>query len=341
MYRVVRPLLFRLEPETAHTLTVHLLRLAGRLAPVRFVLSKWFSAPERPVQAFGLKFKNPIGLAAGYDKDGLAWRGLACLGFGHIEIGTVTPLAQPGNPKPRVYRLVEDRALVNRMGFPGKGAEFVARQISGARPPDLILGVNIGKNKATSLEAAAEDYLMLVRQFACLGDYLAINVSSPNTEGLRRLQARQALEDLLRQVARQRQELLAAQPGVSRMPILVKLSPDLNDDELHDALDAIVASGMDGVIATNTTLQRQGLRSRHAREMGGMSGAPLFSCSLAMVQQINRLTGGSLPVIGVGGVGDASDVQAMLDSGAALVQVYTSLVYQGPGLVQRILRRLK
>lgn len=338
-YAWFRSYLFRLNPERAHALTLRLLRLAGALPPVSWLLRRWFSAPSRPVQAFGVDFINPLGLAAGYDKDGLAWRGLACLGFGHIEIGTVTPLPQPGNPRPRLFRLPEDRALINRMGFPGRGAAFVARRLQGRRPPGLRLGVNLGKNKDTPLAEAAGDYLSLLRIFAPLADYLAINVSSPNTVGLRRLQARQALEELLGALVAERACLSAR--GGRRIPLLVKLAPDLSWSELEDALEAIQRNGMDGVIACNTTLARPELLSKWAGESGGLSGAPLHARSLEMVAAICRLTAGRLPVIGVGGVEDVASAQAMLDAGAVLVQVYTGLVYAGPGLARQILVGLR
>lgn len=338
-YDWVRPWFFRLPPERAHALTLGLVRLAGGLPLVPGLLDRCCSGPNRPVQVFGLTFRNPVGLAAGYDKDARGWRGLAHLGFGHIEIGTVTPRPQPGNPPPRLFRLVEDQALINRMGFPGRGGRFVARQLSHARPAGLVLGVNIGKNKDTALDDAAQDYILLLRQFAHLADYLAINVSSPNTVGLRHLQGRQALEALLGALAQERRDLLAQHPSL-HLPLLVKLAPDLDEGELEDALEVILAAGMDGVIATNTTLTRDGLRSPLINETGGLSGAPLFMKSLRLVHQIWQLTGGSLPVIGVGGIHNADTAQAMLDAGASLVQVYTGLVYRGPGLVRDILGHL-
>ena len=339
MYALVRSLLFRLEAERAHGLTLRAIRLAGSLPVMPAVLRRLYAAPERPVQAFGLRFKNPVGLAAGYDKDGLGWRGLACLGFGHIEVGTVTLRPQAGNPQPRIFRLREDRALINRMGFPGLGAEAVARHLPARRPPGLVLGVNLGKNKDTPLEQADQDYLALLRIFAPLADYLAINVSSPNTVGLRRLQARDMLEGLLAALTAER----AAQAHSlgKKVPLLVKLAPDLTDDELEDALAAIVNAGVDGVIATNTTLSRQDVRSRLAGESGGLSGAPLTTRSRNMVAQIVQRTAGRLPVIGVGGIMDPADAQAMLDAGACLVQLYTGLVYAGPGLVHRINKEIR
>jgi len=334
VYRSLRPLLFRLDPETAHRLTLGLLRLAGRLPPWLWVLQAMFSVPGKPVQAFGLKFKNPVGLAAGYDKDGIAIQGLAALGFGHIEIGTVTPRPQSGNPRPRVFRLVEDEAVINRMGFPGKGMSKVASQMSSVvrRPSSIILGVNLGKNKDTPLEESTNDYISLVRTFSPLADYLAINVSSPNTIGLRRLQGRAMLEELLKAVNETRTSLPVPRP------MLVKLAPDLSNNELDDAIDVILYAGMDGVILTNTTLERAGLHSCHQGETGGLSGAPLRGRSELVLSQVLKRLDGHLPVVSVGGIMSAEDAKRRLDMGAALVQVYTGLVYAGPGLVQKIIK---
>ena len=338
MYSLFRPFLFRLDPENAHQLTLQLIRLAGRLAPSRRVLQAMYRVPERAVEVFGLKFRNPVGLAAGYDKDGVAVRGLATLGFGHIEIGTVTPRPQPGNPRPRIFRLVEDQAVINRMGFPGKGMADVARRLAadaGIRR-NVVLGVNLGKNKATPLEEAAGDYVALIKTFSPLADYLAINISSPNTEGLRRLQGGDMLEALLGAIARERQ--IQAKEGRRRPPILVKLAPDLSDDELNDALDAIVQNGMDGIIANNTTLGRDGLHSPHQKESGGLSGSPLRALSEGVLGRVLKRLEGRLPVVSAGGIMSPEDAKRRLDMGAALVQVYTGLVYAGPGLVQKIIR---
>ena len=315
------------------------MKLAGDIQPVNTLIRSVFSAPDYPIQAFGLNYSNPIGLAAGYDKDGIGWRGLASLGFGHIEIGTVTLKPQPGNPQPRIFRLPKERGLINRMGFPGMGAEFVVKQISKPRPTDLVLGVNIGKNKDTPLETAAQDYLSLLRLFANLADYLTVNISSPNTVGLRQLQERQALDQLLKQLREERERI--TKTGTREVPILIKLSPDLTDPQLDDALDVILANQMEGVIATNTTLSREGVNSPLAREDGGLSGRPLRMRSLAMVSKVNKRTNGKLPVIGVGGISDATGIQRMMDAGAVLVQIYTGLIYEGPGLVKRILHELK
>jgi dihydroorotate dehydrogenase len=289
------------------------------------------------VEVFGLRFRNPIGLAAGYDKDGIGWRGLALLGFGHIELGTVTPLPQPGNPHPRIFRLVNHYGLVNRMGFPGRGAEFLAGQLQNNIQRDLILGVNIGKNAATPMDSAADDYLSLIRRFASLADYLVINISSPNTAGLLRLQARHALDKLLTllMIARQEEEKLLNK----RVPLLVKLSPDLSKLELKDALDVMIHHRVDGVVATNTSTNR-GIVNNKPVEVGGISGKPLQELSTDVVRKIHALTSGDLPIIGVGGISNTSDARSKLDAGAALIQIYTGLIYQGPGLVKNILKDL-
>jgi dihydroorotate dehydrogenase len=339
MYQTLRPLIYRLSPEQAHHVTITLLRLAGDLPPAAALLRAIYRAPRGSagVHAFGLRFANPVGMAAGYDKDGVAWRGLACLGFGHIEVGTVTPLPQPGNPQPRLFRLVEDEAVINRMGFNNHGADYLARKLRGRRPKDLVLGVNIGKNKLTPLEEAGRDYLTLLRIFAPLADYLAVNVSSPNTPGLRSLQTRSALEEILRplQTEKASQERALGR----RVPVLVKLAPDLTDEELDGALEAILGCGMDGVIISNTTLSRPDLVSRHSGETGGLSGAPLAALAMQMLQKTLTRLGGHLPVIASGGVMTPTDALARLDAGAVLVQVYTGLIYTGPGLVKQILEQ--
>jgi dihydroorotate dehydrogenase len=333
-YSLLRPIIYQLQPEQAHALTVGLLRLAGMLPPVGACLRSIFRPrrPVHPVRAFGLDFANPLGLAAGYDKDGLAWRGLACLGFGHLELGTVTARPQPGNPRPRVFRLVEERAVINRMGFPGLGARFLAGRLGGKRPRGLVIGVNIGKNKDTPDEEAARDYVSLVETFAPLTDYLAVNVSSPNTPGLRRLQERGALENILAPVDAARRGHLGR-----RVPVLVKLAPDLDDAGLDGALEAALGCGMDGIIAANTSVSRDGLRSPSAGETGGLSGAPLAALSQQFLARVVRRLDGRLPVIASGGVMDAAGARARLDAGAALVQLYTGLIYAGPGLVKDIL----
>ncbi len=338
MYKLVRSLLFQLEPETAHALTLQLVRM-GAVQPVRSLLQRMYAAPARPVQAFGLTFKNPVGLAAGYDKDGLAVRGLSALGFGHIEVGTVTLRPQPGTPRPRVFRLVEDQAVINRMGFPGRGADVVVRRLSSLRrPPSVVIGLNLGKNKDTPLEEASRDYLSLLRMFTALVDYLTINISSPNTVGLRRLQGRELLEQLLGAIATEREQIQLGRGGYC--PVLVKLAPDLTNEELGDAIGVILDQGMDGIIATNTTLAREGLQSTLRAQTGGLSGNPLRARSEEMLQKIVRRVNGQVPVISVGGIMTPEDAKRRLEMGAALVQVYTGLVYHGPGLVREIVKSL-
>jgi dihydroorotate dehydrogenase len=335
MYRLFRSLLFRLDPETAHALTLQALRISGSFPASNKLLTQLYKTPSRPVQAFGLTFKNPVGLAAGYDKDALATNGLSTLGFGHVEVGTVTLKPQPGNPHPRVFRLPEDSAVINRMGFPSLGASYVERQVSKMhRPSSFVLGLNLGKNKNTPLEEAANDYIALMRLFMPHADYLTINISSPNTVGLRRLQSRELLEDLLNQINLER--------GMwnIKLPILVKIAPDLSDEELEDAIGVILDKNMDGIIATNTTLAREGLRSRHRDETGGLSGSPLAVKSEAVLSRAVELVNGKVPIVSAGGIMNPDDAKKRLALGASLVQIYTGLVYRGPNLVKEIVENL-
>jgi dihydroorotate dehydrogenase len=340
MYRLFRPFLFRLDPEWAHALTLRLVALAGDLAPARAILRRSFCLPDPRlrIRALGLEFPNPVGLAAGYDKDGRGIRGLACLGFGHLELGTVTPLPQPGNPRPRIFRLPEDAALINRMGFPNAGAEGLLRRLRRIRHPGVVIGVNLGKGVSTPLEQAGEDYLGLLRSFYNHCDYLAVNVSSPNTVGLRRLQAREHLESLLRSLAAERRVL--SQATGRQVPLLVKLAPDLTEDELAEAAGAILDVGLEGIIATNTTLARPELRSRHRDETGGLSGQPLRRRSTEVIRHLARICGDRVTIVGAGGISGPEDAREKLDAGATLVQIYTGLVYRGPGLVREILQGL-
>jgi len=362
MYDRIRPFLFRIEPERMHALTLNLLRLTGKVRPAHWLISQIYKAPQKPVEAFGLSFKNPVGLAAGYDKDCIAIRGLDSLGFGHIEIGTVTPMPQSGNPAPRMFRLLEDQAIINRLGFPSRGSEFVQRQLDpyfresllekyfGFMPPSkrrgkpalekgkAILGINLGKNKDTSNEEATLDYLALLQNFARYADYLTINVSSPNTAGLRNLQAPDALESLLTNIHQQR--LIEEKQLERRVPMLVKLSPDLTDSELNEAIDVILSANMDGIIVTNTTLSREGLRSNNKSESGGLSGSPLKVKSEAVLSQTIKRVNGKIPVVSVGGIMTPEDAKRRLDMGARLIQLYTGLIYHGPSLVRDILRSL-
>jgi len=343
MYPRFRRLLFRLDPEVAHQLTLQALSFAGSFPLSNWFLNQLYKTPPKHVQAFGLTFRNPVGLAAGYDKDAVAINGLSTLGFGHVEVGTVTLRPQPGNPKPRVFRLIEDKAVINRMGFPGKGADFVVdmlkrSNVQAFKPGNIVLGINLGKNKDTPLEEAANDYLALMQKFMPYADYLAINISSPNTVGLRRLQGREMLEGLLGAIQKERESISLGRGGYA--PILVKIAPDLSDEELDDAIGVILDKGMDGVIATNTTLARDGLRSKNQSETGGLSGSPLAVKSEAVLSRVVKLVDGKLPVVSAGGIMSPEDARKRLALGASLVQVYTGLIYRGPGLVREIVESL-
>jgi dihydroorotate dehydrogenase len=326
MYQFIRPLLFRLDAEQAHNLTLTLLRIAGDFPVTNYLLSKLFSVsdPRLQVEAFGIRFKNPVGLAAGYDKNGVAVRGLACLGFGHVEVGTVTRFAQAGNPQPRIHRVPKSRALINSMGFPNAGVDRLRVDRGSTR-----VGINIGKSKETPLERAADDYCGLLKRVHSQADYIAINVSSPNTPGLRQLQLRSAIDDLLHAVATTRDGL------TPRVPLLVKVSPDLSEAEIDNVLLAIQDNGIDGIIATNTTLSRNGAPAL-AGTSGGLSGEPLRSRATDVIRFIARRTAGKLPIVGVGGISSTDDALEKIRAGASLIQIYTGLVYAGPGLVRQI-----
>jgi len=339
MYPLFRSLLFRLDPEPAHAVTLQALRLAGNFPPSRWFLTQLFKTPPKPVHAFGLTFKNPIGIAAGYDKNALSINGLSALGFGHVEVGTVTLQPQSGNPRPRVFRLLEDEGVINRLGFPSRGAEFVSKQLSvSSKKSSVMVGVNLGKNKNTPLEEASKDYIELMRRFISHADYLTINISSPNTVGLRRLQGREMLDGLLSAIRIERQTIALGRGG--NVPILVKIAPDLSEEELEDAIGVILDTGMDGVIATNTTLTREGLRSKHRGQAGGLSGSPLKARSEAVLSQVVKLVNGKVPIVSVGGIMSPDDAKKRLALGASLIQLYTGMVYRGPMMVKEIVQVL-
>ena len=324
-HRVLRPLLFQLDPERAHRLT---LAMMGPLAMLRK------PAPDPPALAtapWGIQFSNPIGLAAGMDKDIRAVAGWQALGFGFAELGTVTPLAQPGNPRPRLWRLPEHRALVNRLGFPSAGMEAAARRLKRLRRRGLKirLGLNLGPNKDTPRERVASDYATMVARLGAMADFIVINVSSPNTPGLRDWQSAARLAPLMRPI------LAEAIKLTPRRPVLVKLAPDLNAPVLASVCEAVAAAGVDGLVACNTTTARAavGVQTEHE---GGLSGAPLKKRACAMVAEIRRRTGAKIPIIGVGGVFGAEDAYRLICAGASLVELYTGLVYEGPDVVRRI-----
>ena len=345
-YRALyRNVLTRIDPEDAHHWAFTAMRLAGRLPVAPGVLRRVFveDDPRLRTRVLGIDFPSPLGLAAGFDKDGAGVEALSHFGFAFVEVGTVTARAQPGNPKPRLHRLVADRAVVNRMGFNNSGAEAVARRLRQLRavPPRhrVVVGVNIGKSKVVAEADAAEDYAVSARLLAPYADYLVVNVSSPNTPGLRDLQEVEKLRPVLRAVRG------AADAAAHRhVPLLVKIAPDLSDEDVDAVADLAVQEGLDGVVATNTTIGREGLRSApalvEAAGGGGLSGAPLKRRSLEVLRRLAARAGDSLVLVSVGGVETAADVAERLDAGASLVQAYTAFIYEGPGWARRVLAEL-
>lgn len=340
MYQTIKPLLFSLEPELAHDQTVRALRLAQSLPPVQRAVEALFhhEDPILATECAGMSFINPFGMAAGFDKRAELLAGLSALGFGHVEVGTITPQPQPGNQPPRMFRLPEDNALINRMGFNSVGMEVAARNLQNGASrrlmPTIRLGINIGKNKLTTNEHAVDDYLLAFDRLALLGDYVTINISSPNTPGLRQLQERNALEHLLNALMARNRQLPAP------LPLFVKVSPDETPTQLDDIVQAALGSGISGIIAGNTTLSRENLRGAARGETGGLSGRPLTEHARATIRHLYGATHGKLPIIGVGGVMNAQDAYGHIRAGATLVQVYTALVYHGPGLVKTLKRNL-
>jgi len=328
-YALIRPILFRLNPEWAHQLTLRGIRLAHSAG-----LSLLYASPpvHDPVELFGLRFANRVGLAAGLDKNGEAIDALAAMGFGFVEAGTVTPRGQPGNPKPRLFRLPQAQALINRMGFNNDGLEAFLRHVRRSHRP-VPIGLNIGKNASTPVERALDDYRIGLRGVYTAADYVSINISSPNTRNLRQLQTDTALPALLRGLAEER-ETLRQQHG-RHVPMLLKIAPDLDDPQIDFIADQLRASGMDGVIATNTTLSRDAVAGLpHAQEAGGLSGAPLRAASTRVIARLRQRLGPDFPIIGVGGILSAADAVEKRQAGADLVQLYTGLIYRGPALVR-------
>ncbi|MFN2477173.1 MAG: quinone-dependent dihydroorotate dehydrogenase [Chthoniobacterales bacterium] len=326
--KFVRPLLFSLDPETAHHLAMRSLQLASDVPALLAPLRRFQPTPE-PRTVLGLNFPNPIGLAAGFDKNAVALPAWEALGFGFVEIGTVTAQAQPGNPRPRIFRFPEQQALINRLGFNNDGADVIAARLqklrASGRWPQIPVGINLGKSKATSLETAADDYRYSFRRLREFADYVVLNVSSPNTPGLRLLQAHDALVELLRAITEENRS--------AAKPILLKISPDLSLEDLEQIIDACEAHGIAGLIATNTTLDHSAVP--HERDQtGGLSGAPLRDKATAFISAIRAQT--QLPIIGVGGVSDAASAAEKFSAGANLVQIYTGFVYRGPQLLREI-----
>ena len=328
MYSTLRNLLFRLDPEVSHEFSLDMLGAAERLK----LLELFISAPAyNPVEVMGLRFPNPVGLAAGLDKNGDYFNALGALGFGFVEIGTVTPRPQPGNPQPRLFRIPEREAIINRMGFNNKGVDHLVDQVRKRRYQG-ILGINIGKNATTPVENAADDYLIGMRKVYAHADYITVNVSSPNTPGLRDLQFGDSLNRLLETL---KKEQLALQQAHQRyVPVAVKIAPDMDDIAIAQVAAALTEQGMDGVIATNTTIGREGVEGcPNSEEAGGLSGLPVRDKSTRVIAGLHSHVGGKLPIIGVGGISDGPSAVEKIKAGASLVQIYSGFIYRGPAVV--------
>jgi dihydroorotate dehydrogenase len=339
LYALTRPLLFSLDPESAHDVTLSTLSTCARLG-----LTQWLPKPvANPKTVMGLRFPNPVGLAAGLDKDGACIDGLAALGFGFIEIGTVTPRAQPGNPKPRMFRLADAHALINRMGFNNGGVDTFVRNVQASRfyqDKQGVLGLNIGKNADTPIEKATDDYLLCLEKVYPYADYVTVNISSPNTKNLRQLQQASELGALL-SALKNSQRALADRYG-RYVPIALKIAPDLDTEQVKSIADALLQHQMDAVIATNTTITRDAVQGLvHADEAGGLSGAPVLLLSNRVISALRAALDDTIPIIGVGGILSGEDARAKIDAGASLVQLYTGLIYRGPALVHECAQALK
>ncbi len=332
MYPLLRSLLFQLEPERAHALTLTALNRLHRVGLLRQQVT-----PTEPVSLMGLRFPNRVGIAAGLDKNAQCLDALGALGVGFVEVGTITPVPQAGNPVPRVFRLPEAQALINRMGFPNDGMEVIHDRLK-VRRFRGVCGVNIGKNASTPLEHATQDYLSCLRKLGPDADYIAVNVSSPNTAGLRNLQATEQLRPMLVALLAERVRMVESMGRP--LPIAVKIAPDLTDDDLHSMADLFLELRVDGVIATNTTISRPAGLGSLAKQAGGLSGRPVHALSVATVSKLRQRLGPGFPIIGVGGIGSVAEAKAMRQAGADLVQIYTGLIYHGPGLIKDVVAAL-
>jgi dihydroorotate dehydrogenase len=349
--RLIKPVFFLFPPETIHHVVFTAIKFAFKIPLLWRVIKKYFSVNDLTLRrtVFGIDFPNPVGLAAGFDKDAKLFDELSCFGFGFIEIGTVTPLAQQGNPKPRMFRLPEDDALINRMGFNNQGASKAAFHLK-KRKANIIIGGNIGKNKNTPNEKAIDDYEKCFRELYDVVDYFVVNVSSPNTPGLRELQEREPLKKILlrlREISIELNRQSAAGSGQSvarAKPILLKIAPDLTDSQLDDIVEIILETQLDGVVATNTTISREGLRTPNLElevlGAGGLSGKPLAKRSTEVIKYLHGKSQGKFSIIGVGGIHSPQDAIEKINAGASLVQIYTGFVYEGPGLVRQINKAL-
>ena len=335
MYKFLRPLLFLLPAEISHDLALFSLSIANKIGLLSFV-----KAPKNntPVTVMGIEFPNKVGLAAGLDKNGKHIHALSKFGFGFIEIGTVTPKAQSGNPKPRLFRISQARAIINRMGFNNHGIDNLIQNVNFAKDAgfDGVLGINIGKNLTTAVEDAVSDYLIGLRQAYFYADYITVNISSPNTPGLRSLQFGEDLNKLLATIKKEQMSL--SLEFKKYVPVAIKVAPDLTDEEVKDVAESLLANNIDALIATNTTISKHAVDNLdHGHEGGGLSGEPIRDSSTKIIAEFQKYLKDQIPIIGVGGIASAADAQAKLDAGAALIQVYSGLIYEGPRLVKNIL----
>ena len=330
MYKILRNFLFLFDAELIHEFSVKFIRIFSSIPIFKLIIRKIFVVNHVSLEKklFGLTFKNPVGLAAGFDKNAEYYRDFSNFGFGFVEIGTVTPLPQPGNPKKRIFRLVEDKSLINRLGFNNKGVEAVANNLKKRR--DIIIGANIGKNFFTENIDAHNDYLMCLKNLHDYVDYFAVNISSPNTKGLREFHDRELLKPLLEKLVNQNNNM------TSRKPLLLKISPDINDQQIDDIVQLVLELQIDGVIATNTSISRDGLLSKYKEEKGGLSGMKLKDRSNSIISYLRKKLGQDFPIIGVGGIMNAEDALEKIKCGADLVQLYTGFIYEGPSLIKRI-----
>ncbi len=333
MYSLIRKFIFTMEPETAHHFSIQALKIMGQLP------FNPFPIPQNPTEVMGLKFKNPIGLAAGADKNGEAIDGFGKLGFGFIEVGTVTPVAQDGNPKPRQFRILEAEGIVNRNGFNNYGVDVLVENVKKSKY-DGILGINIGKNAITPIEKALDDYQICLRKVYEHADYITVNISSPNTKNLRSLQYGEALDDLLQHLKAEQAQL--SQKFNQYKPLVLKIAPDLAENEIASVADSLVRHKIDGVIAGNTTLSREPVAGlKNAEQQGGLSGKPLNALSTRLIRLLAKELNGALPIIGSGGIHSVESGQEKIDAGASLLQVYSAMIYQGPQLIQELAKQIK
>ncbi len=336
LYPILRSILFKMDPEKSHDLSLSTMQKLQD-SPFRFLLKQ--ERVEDPFELWGLNFPNRVGLAAGLDKNGAYIEALGALGFGFLEVGTVTPKPQPGNDKPRLFRLTESEAIINRMGFNNLGVDNLVENVRRAQF-DGVLGINLGKNKTTPEERAAEDYMVGMEKVFPYADYITINISSPNTPGLRDLQFGAVLDELLKSI-KEKQTSLQKRHGKS-VPVLVKIAPDLSDAEIEQVADSFIAHSIDGVIATNTTLSRESVKGQpYAEEAGGLSGRPLSNASTDVLRKLNKALDGKIPTIGVGGIYNGASAQAKIQAGASLVQIYSGFIYEGPSLIREVAESLK